>query len=156
MSLVTRRTESGLILSEQEQDGAGLRRALKQIDPDLRLWAPDAMSPYWRVLLYRGEDKPAETILTWMDYETGEPLPLSSGVLERVERLRRDARNTGKSADELNAEHVERLRRQRDEDREAIGEEYRPYLERGRVGVGMSTLKRRPYWQRKYRGGDRP
>jgi hypothetical protein len=110
VSLVTRQTESGLVLAEQAADGAGLRRALKDIDRNLVLWPPDAMSPYWRVLERRGDDRPAETILTWMGMDAT-PLPLSSGILDEVQRLRKDARNRGLTVEERNAQLEAAVRR---------------------------------------------
>jgi hypothetical protein len=153
VSLVTRQTESGLVLAEQAADGAGLRRALKEIDRNLVLWPPDAMSPYWRVLERRGDDHPAETILTWMG-ANAEPLPLSSGILDEVQRLRKDARDRGLTVDERNAQLEAAVAKERRDGMDALADEYRPYLERERVGVSMGPKPKRPYWQRKWGGGE--
>lgn len=154
MSLVTRQTQSGLILAENDGGGwAGLRRALRQIDDRLVLWPPDVMSPYWRVLYRVSDDKPAETILTWMN-DDGSPRELSSGILERVRKLDRRDGQQGPTADELNQQHDERLKRQRESELEALKDEYRPYLDRGRVGVSMGPKPKRPYYQRRWGGGE--
>jgi hypothetical protein len=141
VSLVTRQTESGLVLAEQAADGAGLRRALKDIDRNLVLWPPDAMSPYWRVLERRGDDRPAETILTWMGMDAA-PLPLSSGILDEVQRLRKDARNRGLTVEERNAQLEAAVAKERRDGMDALADEYRPYLERERVGVSMGPKPR--------------
>lgn len=153
MSLITRQTESGIVLAEHAADGAGLSRALKQIDRNLVLWPPDAMSPYWRVLERRGDDHPAETILTWMGVD-GAPLPLSSGILDAVQRIRRDGRGHGPTPEERNAELEAAVKKERRDGLDALADEYRPYLDRGRVGVSMGPKPRRRYWQRKWGGGE--
>lgn len=153
MTLVTRRHESGLILAEKSEGWAGLRRALKQIDRQLVLWPPDAMSPYWRVLRRVADDQPCVEVLVWMD-DNMNPLPLSSGILEAVQRLRVDGRNQGPTADERNAQLHENNRKQSERDREALKDEYRPYLDHERVGVSMATVKRKPYWMRRWKGGE--
>lgn len=153
MSLVTRQTESGIVLAEQAADGAGLRRALKQIDDRLVLWPPDAMSPFWRVLRRMGDDHPAETVLTWRDID-GNPLPLSSGILDAVQQLRKDGRDQGPTVDERNRMLEEAVQKERRDGLDALADEYRPYLERERVGVSMGPRPRRRYWQRKWGGGE--
>lgn len=153
MVLVTRQHESGLVLAESAAVGeAGLRRALKRLDDRLVLWPPDAFSPYWRVLRRVSDDRPAESVLVWMD-DDGTARPLSSGIVEAVERLRRDGRGRGPSVDERNRMLEDAVKAERELAREAIHDEYAPYLERGRVGVGFGAKNKVPYWMRKSRGG---
>jgi hypothetical protein len=158
MGLVSRTHDSGLLLVEQSQEEAALRRDLKRLDDRLRLLQPAHVCPgtptgYWRVVRVVSDDRPAAPVLTWMD-ALGEPLPLTSGILDEVNRHRKDGRNFGPNADERNAALEDAVRREREQTREAIHDEYAPYLERERVGVSLGAHNRIPYWQRKYRGGE--
>lgn len=159
MALATRRHSSGLLLAEQATEEPQLRHALRRFDDQLRLLPPRAVFPgtatgYWRVVRMVADDRPALPVLTWMD-ATGAPIPLSTGILEELQRLRRDSRNQGPDVDERNAALEEQVRRERADAMEALHDEYEPYLERGRVGVSLAGVKKRPYWQRRFRGGER-
>jgi hypothetical protein len=157
VSLITRQTESGLVLVEQTRDEAGLRRALKQIDPQLRLLRPEIVFPgtatgYWRVVCQWSYDQPAEPVLTWMDANRN-PMELTARILDEVNRHQKGGRGYGKTSDERNAEIAASAKRDRSEVREAIEHEYRPFLDRGRTGVSMGAHNKIPYWMRRNRGG---
>jgi hypothetical protein len=159
MSLFQSVRESGLVLVEESRDEAGLRRALKQIDSRLRLLSPEQMFPgtptgYWRVVCQWSNDAPAAPILTWMT-TFGDPLPLSSRLLDEVNRHRMDAPggSFGKAADERNADLVASVQKQREDDVAALHDEYEPYLARERVGVAVGARNKIPYWKRQRRGG---
>lgn len=161
MGLVTRQHESGLVLTEESVDQAWLRRALRRLDDRLRLIPPGSMipgdlapQPYWRVMRDIGGDRPAAHVLTWMGRDQ-EPLPLSTGILDEVQRHRRDGRNHGPTADQRNDALVAAVKKERVDSVQAIHDEYEPHLERGRVGVSLGARNRVPYWQRKSRGGYR-
>lgn len=159
MGLVTRQHESGLVITEESVDQTRLRRALKQLDDRLRLLPPGSMtagdlapSRYWRVMRDIGGDRPAVHVLTWMGRDQ-EPLPLSTGILDEVAKLRLDGRNRGPNADERNDTLVANVRKAREDSVQALHDEYEPHLERGRVSVSLGARNKTPYWQRKYRGG---
>lgn len=159
MSLVTRTHHSGLVLAEHGQDEATIRRALKRLDDRLRLLPPGSMAhgdlgpqPYWRVYRSVSDDRPPLHVFTWMGRDQ-EPLPLSAGILDAVQQLRKDSRNQGPTADERNEKIKQDARKERDDQMAALHDEYAPHLERGRVGVSLGAHNRVPYWQRKRRGG---
>jgi nitrogenase molybdenum-iron protein alpha/beta subunit len=56
--------------------------------------------------------------------------------------------------DERNAQLEEAVAKERRDGLDALADEYRPYLERERVGVSMGPKPRRPYWQRRWGGGE--
>ena len=76
-------------------DGGALERELRRRDPLLSLqgW-PSATHGciLWRVVRESGPDRPPETVAVWQS-ESGEPYPLSSGLLDLVDRLDRNSRH---------------------------------------------------------------
>lgn len=151
MGLVQRPTASGLIVAEQSADEAGLSRALKQIDDRLVL---QRAGMYYQVLCVTGWDRPDQvtTILTWMD-AAGNPLPLSSGVLDAVQALHVGARSQGPDADERNEQFLASVRRDRDSAEDTILGEHRARLERSQTQVSMATSIRRNRSKRPGRSG---
>lgn len=138
-----------------------MRRALKQLDDQLVLlppgsWASGDPGPsvYWRVFRHVGGDRPPEHVLTWMDADL-EPLPLSMGVVDEVQKHRMDGRNRPADVDARNAKLLERNRRDRDHQIGQLHDEYAPIVERGRNGFTVGTRNQVPYWRRKHRGGHR-
>lgn len=143
MTLVRRTHESGLVLAEHAQDEVGLGRALKQIDDRLAL----QFRPPYYVVVCRVSDNYAPVIATWMDLY-GQPLPLSSGLLEKVQSARLGARNQPLSVDEHNARRDAEIERDRENMYEALRDDHRATIERGRTQVTFATGKKRRYWQR--------
>lgn len=143
MTLVRRTHESGLVLAEHAQDEVGLTRALRQIDDRLSL----QFRPPYYVVVCRVNDNYAPVIATWMDLH-GHPLPLSSGLLEKVQSWRLDARNKPLSVDEHNARRQAELEKDRESMYEALRDDHRATIERGRTQVTFATVKKPRYWQR--------
>ena len=143
MALVRRTHESGLVLAEHSADEVGLGRALKQIDDRLVL----QFRPPFYVVVCVVSDEYAPVVATWMDLY-GRPLPLSSGLLEKVQAWRLDARNKPMGVDEHNALRQQRIEADREAMYEALRDDHRPAIERGRVGVSLATVKKPRYWQR--------
>lgn len=86
-------------------DGAAIDRALKQRDRDLSLQGWPSVTHgcvLWKVVRYAGPDRPPETVCVWQS-ERGEPYPLSSGLLDLVDRLDKNSRATYLSEDQLEA-----------------------------------------------------
>ena len=145
MGLVTRTTGVGLVLAEHSQDEAGVKRALQQIDDRLVLQKhPAAVPGGWVYKVFRlvSDDTPPDLVCAWAD-EYGNPLPLTSGLVDKVNSLRRDAPGKGVSVDEHNAAHVERARRIGRESAERVIEDHFAYVERGRHSVSMSGSRKR-------------
>lgn len=141
MGFVTRGTQSGLVLAEEAQDELRLSRALKQIDDKLVLQRhPGNVEGGWvyKVLKVVSEDQPAVRITTWAD-EYGRPLPLSSGLLDRVKGQMLGARNQVEDPDEYNKRLKERREAEKLSALEQVSEEHRAKVERGSVTVSFST-----------------
>lgn len=139
MGLVQRTHESGLVVAEESADEAALGHALKQIDRAYVLQKnPDGDTPgLYVVACVVNEDEPPIRILAWAD-GNGEPLPLSSGLVEKVKAWHVGARNRPETVDEYNARVGAELERDRQRDAEAIFDDHRPYLQRGRVQVSLA------------------
>lgn len=117
----SRLTDSGLILAEDSMDSAAVDRALKKKDPLLSLqgW-PSATHDciLWKVVRYAGPDRPPDTVAVWQS-DRGEPFPLSSGLLDLVDKLDRNTRYEYLNEDQREQrrrEQVEKEIRQRDAD----------------------------------------
>lgn len=143
MALITRRHETGLVLAEQSADEASLGRALRQIDDRLAL----QFRPPYYVVVCQVSDHYAPVIATWMDLH-GRPLPLSSGLLEKVQAARIGARNQPLSVDEHNARRLAEIEKDRANTYEALRDDHGPLIERGRTQVAFGTAKKPRYWQR--------
>lgn len=78
---------NGLYVSEDAVDFNAVDKALYEVDDHLFLtWEVTDGAKAYRVLYDRGDHEPAE-ICRWVN-ERGDPLPLSSGLVERVKSLR--------------------------------------------------------------------
>lgn len=148
--IVTETRPSGLVVALDSMDEASASRALKRLDGRLCLQkhARDHVEGGWvyKVICFVS-DTYAPVVLTWQD-DQGVPLPLSSSIVDKVQSLMLGARNKPPSEDE----HNERIRAVQEADRdalrEAVLEDHKPYVTRGRVSVSLATMKKRPYWQR--------
>ena len=146
--MIHRSLDSGLVLAEQGMDGAALERELKRRDPLLSLQGFLSLehgAVVWRVVREAGEAGP-ETVCVWQS-ESGEPYPLSSGLLDLVDRLDRNSRGGYASADELDERRRAEQVRQQQRDNEALADDWnpkhgRPLLPRSR-SLRMARDKRR-------------
>lgn len=144
MSLVTRISGSGLVLCETAGDEAQLGRALKQIDDRLVLQKhPAAVEGGWiyKVFVLVSDSHPPQCIYTWMD-ELGNPLPLSSGIVDEVRKLRRDVREQHGliDADEKNRRHLDAIHKRREEEAAEIIADHRARLERSQTQISFSSV----------------
>lgn len=122
MGYVERTLDSGLVLSEYGWDHAQVERELKKRDPDLTLqgWPSQTHGTIlWKVVRYAGPDRPPDTVAVWQS-DRGEPYPLSSGLLDLVDRLDRNTRGAAVGEDELNARLEAERRKQDERDGEGI------------------------------------
>jgi hypothetical protein len=144
-AVYTRR--SGLVVAEESADEAGLQRALAQLDPRLVLTREVDRRHgcfVWLVHVIVSDDRPAVYVCRWDDHR-GVPLPLSSGLVERVrEQLYRADRDGIRTTDTMNTQ------RQVDVDRqisEAVLEAARLAARFGAAGHS-SVLPRGQYLRR--------
>lgn len=148
MSLIERTLDSGLILQEYGQDHASIERALKKRDSLLSLqgWPSQKHGCIiWKVVR-EAPVGPPDTVCVWQS-ERGEPYPLSSAILDLVDRLDKNTRSTYRSEDELNAELAQERAKQQARDNEAMQGDHiflhgRPVLPRSQA-LRMSRDRRR-------------
>jgi hypothetical protein len=81
----------------------------------------------WRVMCHVSDWQPALSVCTWAD-EYGRPLPLSSGILELVRKLRPENRYQRVDADEHNRRLVETRKRDFDADIDDLARHYEPLI----------------------------
>lgn len=149
MNLVERTLDSGLILTESGMDQAAIERQLQKRDPLLTLqgWpSPTLGTILWKVVRYGGPDRPPDTVCVWQS-DRGEPYPLSSGLLDLVDRLDRNTRGDYKNEDQRNDEFARERQKNLDRDNEAIRDDTtfrhgRPVLPRSQ-SLRMARDKRR-------------
>jgi len=91
----------------------------------------------WCVVCDIGSGQPPVTLFEWRD-PRGEPLPLDSGIVERVQRMERDGERLAQRALDANARMVESQRRQ---SRDA-------YVEIARDMIPRIEDRRRPVFPR--------
>lgn len=136
---------SGLVLAEDALDEARVSHAIKQVDDRYVLQKhPADVEGGWvyKVFCIVSEDQPAVCVLTWSD-ERGNPLPLSSGLVEEVKKWRPESRGRrGPDADERNEQLRERNEQHRRDQLAAISFEHKPKVERARSSVSFGPLTR--------------
>lgn len=149
--LVTREVTPGLLVAEHGVGEARLQHDLEEIDPRFVLQKhPGEVAGGWvyKVFQIVSDDQPAICVFTWAD-AYGNPLPLSSGLVEEFKKWLPEARaRRGPNADEYNAALQEERRRDQQAQTDAILGEHRARIEKGRVTVGMSTRQRNRYGRR--------
>jgi hypothetical protein len=144
--LAYRRDESGLVLAEEAMDEARLSRALKEIDDRLVLQKERSSAPggwTYRVLRIWSAEHPPAPVVIWED-DYGNPLPLTSGILDAVHKHLIGFRGNRFYVDEAehNRRHVEQMEQRLADELEAIREEHLPRLS-DRLSVSMSGRLRR-------------
>lgn len=147
MSLHHRATESGLVVAEEVIGEPALKRALTQIDSRLSL----QFRPPYYVVVCRVNDDYAPVVATWMDLQ-GRPLPLSSGLVEKVNMWRLDARNKPETVEEHNARRQSEIVKDTERSLEALRDDHRAKVERGRVTVSLAPDNRKPAHLKRNRG----
>lgn len=143
-------TGSGLYVAEQAVGDDAVARLLREHDSRLRLvpqWGGAGRSVLWQVYAYNGPDRDADHVCSWQTPD-GEPLPLSSRLLEMVQQHDRRTRGQTATVKELNEKHLAGVAKDRRNALDAVADDYRPYIDRGRTSV---SLGQRPT----YRDSDR-
>lgn len=112
------KTDSGLLVAENSasSDERAVAQLLKNYDPDLRL-VPAVVNNQmaWKVYRFAGPDKPALFLFMWGD-KYGNPWPLSSRILDKVQELDRNTRSSAPDEDALEA-HRRASKAKEEEDR---------------------------------------
>lgn len=144
MSLQVSETGSGLLIAEQSADREAVARLLRDHDSSLRLvpQLDEARScTLWCVYRYLGPDRDAQFLCAWQT-PSGEPLPLSSRLLDKVQQL--DLRTVGNAPDmnALNDAHRAQVLRDRAATMAAIADDHKPYIDRGRVQISLGGRHR--------------
>ncbi len=153
MGLIHSRTDSGLIVAEYGTDGAAVRRALKEYDRNLELLPPGvdvaggADRRHWRVYARVADDRPMVFVTAWAT-ESGEPLPLSMRLLDKVKEQDRNTRGRYLDADERNRRLRERAAADAHREGEALVAEHvrfakKHYVAPRSVGLRMTRDKQR-------------
>lgn len=131
-------------------DERTVQSQLKALDPRLRLvqqFDPDAGMYYEVVCVWSAEHDARSVYKHRAGGGIGEPLPLSSRVVEEVKRLREV--DTLKASDDANARLREQIRKDSRDAALAISDDHKPYVDRGRVQITTASVRRpKPYWQR--------
>jgi len=151
----SRHGDSGLVLAEFGQDEAAISKALRQHDPDLRLVPRHSEKfgkRYYAVYRYAGSDRPAEFVCAWTT-DAGEPLPLSSRLLDLVQKLDRNTRGEYEDENARERKRREQLERQLAADTQDLIDDWKArdgrsaLLPRG-VSLRMARDKRRARGER--------
>lgn len=112
MALVYDHAPSGLLVAREAAGEPSVRAALKQLDSRLMLdymIDPTWQRQVWQVLCHVATDQPPMVVCRWRDDATGEPLPLSHGLVDRVRNLHVESRAPKPDPDIENDRHRERL-----------------------------------------------
>lgn len=95
------RRGTGLLVAEHAADERSVLAALRTFDPDLVLtWEVQDGQQVWEVHKVVSRERPAVFICRWQD-PYGNPLPLSHGLVDLVQSLRRP--EAADAADRANA-----------------------------------------------------
>lgn len=148
MSFAIRESRSGLVVAEQSAAESSITHDLRLIDQRLFL-VRDISESYrcevWKVFCHVSDWQPAIEVAVWCD-DAGRPLPLSSGLLELVRKLRPENRAQRLDADAHNEQLRERRRRDFDADVDDLERHYRRLVKNGpdpHDSEGMVLLPRR-------------
>jgi hypothetical protein len=146
----TRETGSGLVVAEEAMDEARVGRALKDDRPTgsccRSIAARCRAAGSYKVILRRLRRARRRSSSRGQTVRQPAPTVVGNarqGAAAPPRRGRVDA-----DADEQNAHRLAGIGRDRVNTDEAIATTTVPYVDRGRVSVGLSTKAAKPYWQR--------
>lgn len=151
MTLVHRQLASGLVVAEDAADERAIQAAVKQIRRDFSLQKRQRLEALGGGLVYKIVHVPSGIpVISWTD-DSGRPLPLSSGILERFKKHLLGERGADwPDFEEHNRRLEEANERQRQADSDAIWSEHEPRIARGRVTVGPGSLGQARRGRRRY------
>ena len=145
-------SNSGLLIASEGADPAGVGALLRRHDPDLRLvprFHEERDCVVWAVYRYRGRERPSEFVCFWQT-DDGVPLPLSSSLLDLVQRLDKTTSAPPPDPDETNRKLRERIAKDARADAEAIVEDW--LMPHGRPVLPRSQSLRRARDKQRARG----
>ena len=119
-----RHSATGLLVAENAADERSVRRELQRLDPTLVL--TQEMHPSKRleyVVVKTFTDGSALTLTRWRDDVTGQPLPLSHGLVEKVKRMDPNTRAPQLDTARHNAELQDRIEQRMLEAAEEVARE---------------------------------
>jgi len=132
--------DSGLFVAEHVAESDAVERALNRIDHPLagRLFVTREVDPgygsfVFRVMVDNG-DHPAECITEWRD-DYGRPLPLSSSVVDKVQKQIRSGENVVERIMAQNEKQKARVQKDIDDAFEAIADDLSPKLRETRSAL---------------------
>lgn len=127
MPLVYDHNPTGLVVAREGAGESTVRRALKQHDPRLMLdyvldtdWGGRQV---WQVMVRVSGDAPPHVVCRWRNEQTGEPLELSLGLVEKVRALDLNSRAPKVDPDAENQQMRDALIAAADAEIEWYGEE---------------------------------
>jgi hypothetical protein len=129
-----RRRGGGLVVCENLTDTHAVGRALAEMDD--RLFLVEDHDPLHQRVVYKvlrrvSDWQDAVHILDWRDEQTLEPLPLSSGIIDAVQRLRPENRHKRVDEDQHNAQLVASRKREFEADIDYLRDHYEPLVGSG-------------------------
>lgn len=141
-----------LVVAEHHAGEQAVANALRQIDDRLILQKhpSEVVEGGWvyKVFKHVSDWQPPIPVATWAD-EHGQPLPLTFGLVDLVNRLRADSAYKAETVEERNAKQLAKVEQLRADVAEAINDEHRARLDRGRVTVSRHRTSKRA-WQRNH------
>jgi hypothetical protein len=128
--------EGSLYVVRDEAPPASISQSLKSIDPRLFL---EQQVTYrnelvWCVVVDIGGDRPPITLMEWRD-ESGRPLELSSGIIDRMQRMDRDAKTLTAKVAEKNRVRDEIKTRDNEEQYRELGRDWNKVSGAGHAGL---------------------
>ena len=133
----------GITVASHAADEQSVRRGLKQIDDRYMLdCVPSSRGMCWVVLCKVGSYTPPVVVCNWLA-DDGAPLPLSSGLVEKVKRLRVDSRFVQVDVEEENRKLRERTAQQFEDEIDDIVRHQQRHRGQWRYFFGDSRLNSR-------------
>ena len=112
---VTRQTPSGLVVAEEAADERSVQAQLRRLDRSLVLTRETHPAGGLEYVVVKTFADDALVLCRWRDEVTGAALPLSSGLVDKVDRARRDSRAPQVDVVDWNARLADRVRAEMDE-----------------------------------------
>ena len=144
-------TDSGLIYPAEGMDGAQVRAALKQHDRNLDLI--QQLDPDWRRWVYKvtySTGSGDQVLFAWRG-PGGEPLELSSAIIDRVKLLDKNTPVAAPNEDALNEAPLERRRKDWEQTSDDLADDYLPRTRRKAILPRTMNPGNHRWKERQYR-----
>jgi hypothetical protein len=143
-------TESGIVYPAEGMDGARIRAALKEHDRNLDLI--QQLDPDWGRWVYKvtySTGSGDEVLFAWRG-ANGEPLELSSALLDKVKRLDKNTSVAAPDADALNDRHLKSRKKDWDDSTDDLVDDYLPRSRRKSLLPRTRDFANRRWKERQY------